>query len=82
MEGLLRDCTIYVAKTKVLISCVNTAQLIIAFLFAYARIRFSHDVAEPSTVACPLRKKRSRDLSSCPAHSFVENNFPLPLIQE
>ena len=31
------DCTIYVAKTKVLISC--------AFVFAYAKSRFSHDVA-------------------------------------
>ena len=32
------------------------------------------------SVACPLRKQRSRNPSSCPAHSFVENNVPLPLI--
>ena len=48
------DCTIYVAKTKVLISCavavqliscVVTAQLNCSFVFAYAKSRFSHDVA-------------------------------------
>ena len=40
-----RDWTICVAKTKVLISCAITAQLICAFVFAYAKIRFSHDAA-------------------------------------
>ena len=39
-----RDCTIYVAKTKVLISCVVTAQLICIFVFAYAKSRFSHGI--------------------------------------
>ena len=39
------DCTIYVAKTKALISCAVTAQLICAFGFAYAKRRFSHDAA-------------------------------------
>ena len=34
-----RDCTIYVGKT------VN-AQLICVFVFAYAKIRFSHDEAQ------------------------------------
>ena len=29
-----RDCTIYVVKTKVLISCVDTALLICAFVFS------------------------------------------------
>ena len=38
-------CTIYVAKTKALMSCVVTAQLICAFVFAYAKNRFSHDAA-------------------------------------
>ena len=33
-------------KTKVLISCAVTAQLICDFVFAYANSRFSHDVAE------------------------------------
>ena len=37
------DCTIYEAKTKVLISCGVTAQQICVFVFAYAK-QFSHDV--------------------------------------
>ena len=41
----MRDCTIYVAKTKVLISCAVTEQLICVFVFAYAKSRFSHDTA-------------------------------------
>ena len=32
--GKKRDCTICVAKTKVLISCADTAQLICVFVFA------------------------------------------------
>ena len=40
-----RDCTICVAKIKVLISSAVTAQLICIFVFAYAKKRFSHDVA-------------------------------------
>ena len=43
-----RDCTIYVAKTKVLISCAMTGQLICVFVFACARSRFSHDGAHTS----------------------------------
>ena len=35
----------YVAKTRALISCVVTAQLICVFVFAYAKTRFSHDAA-------------------------------------
>ena len=34
------------AKTKALISCAVTAQLICVFVFAYARSRFSHDAAQ------------------------------------
>ena len=33
-------------------------------------------------VACPLCKQWARHRSSRLAHSFLENNFPLPLIQE
>ena len=33
------------AKTKALISCTITAQLICTFVFAYAKGSFSHDVA-------------------------------------
>ena len=39
------DCTICVAKTKALISCAVIAQLICAFVFAYAKRRFSLDAA-------------------------------------
>ena len=35
-----RDCTIYLAKTKVLIRCVVTAQLICAFVFAMQKAGF------------------------------------------
>ena len=38
-------CPINVAKTKALIRCAVTAQLICAFVFAYAKDRFSHDAA-------------------------------------
>ena len=41
-----RDCTIYVAKTKALISFVVTAKLICVFVFAYGKSRFSHDEAQ------------------------------------
>ena len=35
----------YVAETKAQISCAVTAQLICAFVSAYAKSRFSHDAA-------------------------------------
>ena len=41
-----RDCSIHVAKTKVLISCAVTAQLICTFIFAHAKSLFSHDEAQ------------------------------------
>ena len=40
-----RDCAIQVAKTKALISFAVTAKLICVFVFAYAKIRFSHVAA-------------------------------------
>ena len=40
-----RNCSDLVAKTKALISCAVTAQLIRAFVFAYAKFWFSHDAA-------------------------------------
>ena len=40
------DSTIYVAKTKTLISCAVIAQLICDFVFAYAKNSFSHDSAQ------------------------------------
>ena len=39
------DCTIHVAKTKVLISFAVTAKLICVFGFAYAKSRFSNNEA-------------------------------------
>ena len=41
-----RDCTIHIAKTKALISCAVTPQLICVFVFACAKIRFSHNGAQ------------------------------------
>ena len=38
------DCTIYVAKTKALITCADTAQLIRAFVYTYAN-GFFNDAA-------------------------------------
>ena len=43
------DYTIRVAKTKALISFAETAKLICVFVFAYAKIRFSHDEANITT---------------------------------
>ena len=43
-----RGCTIRVAKTKALISFAVTAKLICVFVFAYAKIRFSHVAAHIS----------------------------------
>ena len=40
-----RDYTTYVAKTKALISFSVTVKLICVFVFAYAKVRFSHEVA-------------------------------------
>ena len=40
-----RDFTIYVAKSKALISCSITSQLILVFVFAYAKSQFSHNEA-------------------------------------
>ena len=41
----MRNSTIRVVKTKALISCAVTAQLICAFVFAYAKCWFSHYMA-------------------------------------
>ena len=40
------ECTIRIAKTKALISFAVTAKLICVFVFAYEKIRFSHDAAQ------------------------------------
>ena len=38
-----RSGTIRAAKTKALMSCADTAQLICAFVFAWTKVLFSHD---------------------------------------
>ena len=43
-----RNCMIGVAKTKALISCAVTAQLICIFVFAYADCWLSHEAAQLS----------------------------------
>ena len=46
-----RDCTIQEAKAKALISCAVTAQLICAFVFAYAESQFSLVAAHISSAS-------------------------------
>ena len=50
-------CTMSVAKRKALISCAFTAQLICAFVFAYAKNRFSHVVGQ---IMCSLSVQRKK----------------------
>ena len=40
-----RRIVLFVVKTKVLISCEVTVQLICGFVYTYAKSSFSHDVA-------------------------------------
>ena len=40
------DCTIYVGKTKVLVSCAVTVQLISMFVLVYAKKQLSHDTSQ------------------------------------
>ena len=42
---MMRYCSIRVAKTKALISFAVTAKLICVFVFAYTKLRFSHNEA-------------------------------------
>ena len=44
--GPAQTSTIYVAKTKALISFLVTAKLMCVFVFAYAKCWFSHDAAQ------------------------------------
>ena len=50
-----RYCTVHVAKTKALISFVVTAKLICAFVFAYAKSRFSHKEAHIESIQTAIR---------------------------
>ena len=57
-----RDCTIRVAKTKALISFAVTAKLICVFVFAYAKIRFSHVAAQFKVSNAEISKTRMKIL--------------------
>ena len=50
--GSRKDCTIREVKTKALSSLTVTAELICAFVFAYAKSWFSHDAAHKRVVGC------------------------------
>ena len=57
-------CTIYVAKTKALISLVDTAKLICVFVFAYAKRWFSHDAAHFEFYKCTRGADTDNDTNS------------------
>ena len=52
-----KDCTIYLVKTKALICCTDTVQLICALVFAYAKSLLSYNVA---IIQLTLRSSQSR----------------------
>ena len=66
------DSTIRVAKTKALISCAVTAQLICVFVFAYAKSRFSHNEAQmkPLLLTYSMCKDLSASLGSNTYHDL------------
>ena len=64
-------------KTKVLISCAVTAQLIWAFVFAYSKRRFSHDVDHFSLVMRKLAFCICENKDADQLHSNREANQPL-----
>ena len=73
-----RNCTIRVAKTKVLISFAVTAisfavtaKLICAFVFALAKIRFSHNAAH----IFQRRLSCSRDLRVCTGVTLIYSSM-------
>ena len=61
------DCNIYVTKTKTLISCAETAQLIWAFVFAYAKSTYSYDTAY---LFIDVQVQTAYDIRTILSHSF------------
>ena len=59
------DCTIRVAKTKALIRFAVTAKLICVFVFAYAKIRFSHDEAHLKAYSSGKQGKKKSCVGVC-----------------
>ena len=53
------------AKTKALISFAVTAKLICVFVFAYAKIRFSHDAAHIIVFANRIDKRNGFSFDAC-----------------
>ena len=53
--GLLGSCGLFldIAKTKAPISFAVTAKLICVFVFAFAKLRFSHNEAQIIMLICP-----------------------------
>ena len=83
-----RDCTIYVAKAKALISCAVTAQLICSFVLAYAKSRLSHDTAHIMRVMCVKGtegKAKSEDLDLglhyLPIPSYLKTHIHYGMLQ-
>ena len=60
----MRHSTVRLVKTKALISCAVTAQLICGFVFAYAKIQFSHNEAQLISLLTILRHLNVICLSS------------------
>ena len=54
-------CTVYVAKTKALISFPVTPKLICVFVFRYAKSRFSHVAAKLCVTDPNLNMKKNFD---------------------
>ena len=76
-----RDCTSYVVKTKALIRCALTAQLILAFVFAYAKSWFSHDAAHIIQVLICFQSQVTAEKVKTHTHSRNSSNskssFPI-----
>ena len=60
-----RDCTTCVAKTKALIRCAVTAQLICGFVFTNAKSRFSHNEAQILNVCFHARAYHTVSYATC-----------------
>ena len=65
------SCLVRVAKTKALISCAVTAQLICASVFAYAKCLFSHDASHLPEAAARIKPSESK-LPNIFAFSFTK----------
>ena len=70
-----RGIVLFVTKSKVLISCTVTVQLICIFGFAYAKSRFSHDTAHILESACNISQpKTNKNLHFFRLTSFLSDH--------